>query len=55
MEINCEAPTEIAEEVATRLHAIMVKAGKIFCTRCPLDADISRNKEDNSLPTHWVH
>jgi DNA polymerase I len=54
-EINCEAPTEIAEEVAARLHAIMVKAGKIFCTRCPLDADISRNKEDNSLPTHWVH
>lgn len=41
MEINCEAPTEIAEKVAARLHAIMVRAGEIFCTRCKLDADIS--------------
>lgn len=53
-EINCEAPTEIAEEVAQEVYNCMVKSGKIFCTRCFLDADISRNK-DGSLPTFWVH
>lgn len=41
-ELNCEAPTEIAEKVAKQLHAIMVRAGEIFCTRCKLDADISK-------------
>lgn len=54
MEINCEAPIEIAEKVAIRLHAIMVKAGEIFCTRCKLDADISRCK-DGTLPNYWIH
>lgn len=53
-EINCEAPAEIAEEVAATLHECMVKAGSYFCTRCKLDADISRN-EDGTLPNHWVH
>lgn len=53
-EINCEAPTEIAEKVATRLHAIMVRAGEIFCTRCKLDADISRLK-NGTLPNYWIH
>jgi DNA polymerase I-like protein with 3'-5' exonuclease and polymerase domains len=53
-EINCEAPKDIAEEIATNLYNCMVKAGAFFCTRCKLDADISRN-EDGSLPTHWVH
>ncbi len=53
-EINVEAPEEIAEEVAHQIYNCMVNAGKIFCTRCKLDADISRNK-DGSLPTHWVH
>ena len=53
-EINCEAPAEIAEEVAQEVYNCMVKSGKIFCTRCFLDADISRNK-DGSLPTFWVH
>ena len=53
-EINCEAPIEIAEKVATRLHAIMVRAGEIFCTRCKLDADISRCK-DGTLPNYWIH
>lgn len=43
-EINCEAPEEIAEEVADILHKCMVKAGSYYCTRCKLDADISRNK-----------
>lgn len=53
-EINCEAPENIAEEVAGTLHHYMVKAGAYFCTRCKLDADISRN-EDKTLPTYWVH
>ena len=53
-EINCEAPKEIAEEIAQKLYDFMVKAGSYFCTRCKLDADISRLK-DGSLPNHWVH
>lgn len=53
-EVNCEAPAEIADEVALKLHEIMKKAGAYFCTRCVLDADISYN-EDGSLPDHWVH
>lgn len=53
-EINCEAPKEIALDVAKKLHECMVKAGAIFCTRCKLDADISFNS-DGTLPDHWVH
>lgn len=53
-EINCEAPKEIAEEVAATLYNCMIKAGAFFCRRCKLDADISR-LEDGSLPTYWVH
>lgn len=53
-EINCEAPKEIAEEVAQEVYNCMVKAGSIFCTRCKLDADISR-QDDGTLPTFWVH
>jgi len=53
-EINCEAPAEIAEEIAEKVHSCMINAGKVFCTRCRLDADVSRNK-DGSLPDHWVH
>ena len=53
-EINCEAPKEIALDVAKKLHECMVKAGAIFCTRCKLDADISLNA-DGTLPDHWVH
>lgn len=53
-EINCEAPAEIAEEVAQRLYEDMVFAGSIFCTRCKLDADMSR-LEDGTLPTYWIH
>lgn len=53
-EINCEAPKEIALDVAKKLHECMVKAGAIFCTRCNLDADISLNA-DGTLPDHWVH
>lgn len=43
-EVNCEAPVEIADEVALKLHEIMKKAGAYFCTRCVLDADLSRLK-----------
>ena len=53
-EWNIEAPKEIAEEVAQILYDCMIKAGKFFCTRCKLDADISR-LEDGSLPTYWIH
>lgn len=53
-EINCEAPEEIAEDIANKLYECMIKAGSYFCTRCKLDADISR-LEDGSLPTYWVH
>lgn len=53
-EINCEAPEGIAEEVAQEVYNCMVKAGSIFCTRCKLDADISR-QSDGTLPTFWVH
>ena len=53
-EVNCEAPKEIAETVAKKLYDCMVNSGKIFCTRCKLDADISR-LEDGSLPTYWIH
>lgn len=53
-EINCEAPKDIAPEIAEKLHEIMKKAGAFFVKRCTLDADISYNK-DGSLPDHWVH
>lgn len=53
-EINLEAPEEIADEVAEVVYNCMVKAGAKFCTRCKLDADISRCK-DGTLPTYWIH
>lgn len=53
-EINCEAPEEIAEEMAKILHEIMVNAGAYFVHRVKLEADVSR-LEDGSLPTYWVH
>lgn len=53
-EIDVEAPEEIAENIAQVLKECMVKAGEYFCTRCKLDAEISR-LEDGSLPTYWVH
>lgn len=40
-EINCEAPKEIANNVAKALYNCMVNAGAYFCTKCKLDADIS--------------
>lgn len=53
-EINCEAPNEIAENIANILYTCMVNAGAYFSTKCKLDADISRLK-DGSLPNYWVH
>ena len=49
-----EAPEDIAEEVASKLYDCMVKAGAYFCTRCKLDADISK-LDDGTLPTYWIH
>ena len=53
-EINVEAPKEIAEEVTSNLYRCMIEAGAYFCTRCKLDAEISR-LPDGSLPTYWIH
>lgn len=53
-EINCEAPEEIAEDIAKVLYDCMVKAGAYFCTRCKLDADISR-LPSGELPDYWIH
>lgn len=53
-EINVEAPEGIAEDIAQVLYNCMVKAGAYFCTKCKLDADISR-LEDGSLPNFWIH
>lgn len=54
LEINCEAPEDIAEEVADALYNIMVGAGAFFVKRCKLDAEVSRDKDGN-LPTYWIH
>jgi len=53
-EINCEAPEDIAEKVATEMYNCMINAGKIFCTKCKLDADMSR-LPNGELPTYWIH
>lgn len=53
-ELDVEAPEEIAENIAEVLYNCMVKAGEYFCTRCKLDADISR-LPDGTLPTYWIH
>lgn len=47
-EINLEAPDEISEEVADILVKCMVSAGKPFCTRAHLDADVE-------IGDHWIH
>ena len=53
-EFNIEAPEEIAEQVADKLHECMVKAGKFICKIVPLEAEVSRLK-DGTLPTYWIH
>lgn len=47
-EINLEAPEEIAQEVAETLVKCMVSAGKPFCTRAHLGADVE-------IGNHWIH
>lgn len=47
-EINLEAPDEISEEVADILVKCMVSAGKLFCTRAHLGADVE-------IGDHWIH
>lgn len=47
-EINLEAPDEISEEVADILVECMVSAGKPFCTRAHLGADVE-------IGDHWIH
>lgn len=47
-EINLEAPDEISEEVADILVKCMASAGKPFCTRAHLGADVE-------IGDHWIH
>lgn len=47
-EINLEAPDGISEEVADILVKCMVSAGKPFCTRAHLGADVE-------IGDHWIH
>lgn len=47
-EINLEAPDEISEEVADILVKCMVSAGKPFCTRAHLGADVE-------IGDRWIH
>lgn len=47
-EINLEAPDEISEEVADILVKCMVSAGKPFCTKAHLGADVE-------VGDHWIH
>ena len=47
-EINLEAPEEISQEVADILVKCMVSAGKPFCTRAHLGADVE-------IANYWVH
>ena len=53
-EFKIEAPEDIAEEVASKLHECMVNAGKFICRIVPLEAEVSRLK-DGTLPTYWIH
>ena len=53
-EFNIEAPEDIAEEVAAKLHECMVNAGNFICRIVPLEAEVSRLRDGN-LPTYWIH
>ena len=53
-EFNIEAPEDIAEQVADKLHECMVRAGKFICKIVPLEAEVSRLK-NGTLPTYWIH
>lgn len=47
-EHNIEAPAEIADEVGKILVQCMEKAGKPFCTRAHLGADLT-------IGDYWIH
>lgn len=53
-EINCEAPEDIAKEVAEVLTRCMVEGGKPFCPNVYLGADLALDG-DNNLPNYWIH
>lgn len=53
-EINCEAPKDLAGNIAKILYDYMIKAGAYFCTKCKLDADISYDS-NGDLPNYWIH
>lgn len=53
-EWNCECPEEISEEFTKILIGCMEKGAKPFCTRLPLSAGVSRDK-DGKLPNYWIH
>lgn len=48
MEINLEAPAEIAEEIGKVLVQCMEKAGAVFCKRAKLSADLT-------IGDYWIH
>lgn len=48
MEINVEAPIEIAKQVEEALMDSMIRAGQIFCKTVPLKADAA-------VGDHWIH
>ena len=48
MEINLEAPAEIAEEIGKVLVQCMEKAGAVFCKRAKLSADLT-------IGAYWIH
>lgn len=48
MELNLEAPAEIANEIADVLVKCMVSGGKPFCPKVYLGADVT-------VDDHWVH
>ena len=48
MEINLEAPNDIADEITTVVKDYMYKAGVFFCKKLPMPADAE-------VSDHWVH
>lgn len=49
-----EAPNDVAQEAADKMHDCMVKSGAYFVTKCHLDAEISYD-ENGKLPNYWIH
>jgi DNA polymerase-1 len=47
-EILIECPTSVEDKIAKKLEECMVKSGKIFFTRIPLEAEAS-------IGNYWIH